>query len=294
VLHTPEREESWPFWSPVVRRVAFVRGGPGLHRGRLWLWNPETGEQSPATGETRRWESWPNWSPVAPLLVYDSQKRGRGGIEILDVTSGRREIVAHSPNPGDHYLRPTFGPRADLLVAQHFTGGQNDLFLLREGRPPEPLVVTPDAEEEKPVFTNDGRSVLFTEGPVDGGPRRLMRVDVATHETATLLSEPGADTHTIAVSPVREEIAFVKERDGRADIWLLDLASGRTQPVAETPDWDEYAPHWSPDGELIVTTAARHGSPDPDPHLRVLDRQGAVVFDTTGFSPDWMPPPAAP
>jgi Tol biopolymer transport system component len=282
-----DTEEMWPYYSPVVKRVVFVRGFAGRRRGRLWLWDPATGEQRPASGVNDRWESWADWSPRAPALAYLALKRGRGGIEVQDFATGRRTLVAAN-TPSDAFLRPSFGPRRDLLVAQRRRGVDSDLFLLHEDRPPEPLVVDPRGSAEKPVFRRDGGAVFYSSAPADGGTAQLFEVDLASRAVRALAPEPSEQRHTVAVSPTRDEIAFVGERDGHADLWLLALPDGPLRRLTDTSEWDEYAPHWSPDGELLALTGGPDGS-----HLRVIDRQGAVRFEAPGFSPDWMPPPAA-
>jgi len=280
-------EEMWPYYSPIVKLVVIVRGQPGRRRGRLWLWDPATGEQQPASGANDSWESWADWSPSDPALAYLALKRQHGGIEVQDFRTGRRTLVA--PNsPSDAYMRPSFGPRRDLLVAQRLRSGDSDLFLLHEDRPPEPLVVDPGRSAEKPVFRRDGGAVLYSSTPAGGGTAQLFEVDLATRAIRPLAPEPAEQRHTVAVSPTRDEIAFVGERDGHADLWLLALPDGPLHRLTDTPEWDEYAPQWSPDGELLALT----GGPD-GVQLRVIDRSGAVHFETPGFSPDWMPPPAA-
>jgi Tol biopolymer transport system component len=280
-------EEMWPYWSDVVKRVVFLRGYEGRRRGRLWIWDPATGQQQPVSGVNNRWESWADWSPSDPLLAYSTLKHRHGGIEVQDLTTGRRTVVAPTV-PGDSYLRPSFGPRRDLLVAQRMRQHDSDLFLLHEDRPPEPLVVDPDGLAEKPVFRRDGGAVLYSSGPPEGGPEQLYEVDLASRAIRPLAPDPAESRHTVAVSPARDEIAFVSERDRRSDLWVMTLPDGPARRLTDTPDWDEYAPQWSPDGELLALTGGPDGA-----LLRVIDRSGTVRFETAGFSPDWMPPPVA-
>lgn len=284
-------EEMWPYYSPVAKRVVFLRGYAGRRRGRLWLWDPATGEQRPATGVNDRWESWADWSPTDPVVAYVALKRKHGGVEVLDVATGRRALIAPTTGGGDSYIRPSFGPRRDLLVAQRIHEGDSDLYLLHEGRPPEPLVIDPGGFAEKPVFRRDGGAVLYSSTPAGGAPAQLFEIDLATRATRPLAPDAAEDRHTVAVSPTRDEIAFVGERDGHADLWLMPLPGGPARRLTDTPAWDEYAPQWSPDGELIALTGGPSG--EPGALIRVIDRSGAVRLETPGFSPDWMPPPAA-
>jgi dipeptidyl aminopeptidase/acylaminoacyl peptidase len=291
VLETPQTEEMWPYYSPEARLVVFSRGRLGMKRGRLWLWDPASGEQRPATNGTKRFEALPDWSPRGSLLAYDSLWRWRGGIQLLDVATGRSVQVATTTAKDDHYLRPVFGPRPELLVAQRNHSGQSDLYLLREGAAPEPLLVDAASNDEKPVFRRDGGAVFFSRMPVGGGRMEIAEIDLATRAVRIVAPVADADQHTVNVSPTRDEIAFVRESDAGADLWLMGLPDGEPRNLTNTPRWNEYAPHWSPDGERIALTG--NAADDPASFVRVVDRSGALLFESSGYAPDWMPPPVA-
>ena len=84
------------------------------------------------------------------------------------------------------------------------------------------------------------------------GPGDLARLDLATGEAVLLASLPEADDHSGKLSPVRDELVFVSDRDGSRDIFLLELPDGVPRNLTRTPDLHEGAPHWSPDGEWLV------------------------------------------
>ncbi|MGI9592736.1 MAG: hypothetical protein ACR2P8_15305, partial [Myxococcota bacterium] len=63
LTRTPDREESWPYWSQRARRLVFqVTEGPG--RSDLMQWSAREGERRLVASP--REERWPAWSPVAP------------------------------------------------------------------------------------------------------------------------------------------------------------------------------------------------------------------------------------
>ena len=79
-------------------------------------------------------------------------------------------------------------------------------------------------------------------------------------------------------------------------MWLAEWPDGPARPLATTPDVDEYAPRWSPDGERLAVTVVPAGEDlrlDGDSfdraRVRVLERDGRVAFETPGLMPDWMP-----
>ena len=53
-------------------------------------------------------------------------------------------------------------------------------------------------------------------------------------------------------------IAFVSDRDGNFEIYVMDADGGNQQNLTNNPTAD-YFPSWSPDGKRIVFSAVREG-----------------------------------
>ena len=139
--------------------------------------------------------------------------------------------------------------------------------------------------------------MVFTRRPAPRARGDLWVVGVDGAGLRRIASVDEADDHAADPSPTRDEIAFASNRSGNYDIWLADLAGGAPRNITRSVDVDEGAVRWSPDGERLVVSRTPVGvdpslPPDqrPVPRLAVLDRSGAVLFETEGFSPDWMPP----
>ena len=297
VSPTPEREERWPYWSDVARRVVFQARpyGPALQTD-LVLWDPESGEEAILGSTPARDERWPTWSPVAPRLAYAfKQARVLSGIALYDLVTERSEVVASIAVPG-FFLRPAFSPEGRRLVAQRRAGRspESHLWLLESDRPPRRLTGGPGEIDTKARFTPDGRAILFNRQLEPGGTRDLFRLDLETGIQKRFASLPTADDHSAWPSPTRDEIAFISNRDGTRDVFLLDLADGAPRNLTRSPEIDEGVPLWSPNGERLVilrrprTEAGRRPSAD-ESRLAVIDREGRVLFETQGMMADWMP-----
>ena len=92
----------------------------------------------------------------------------------------------------------------------------------------------------------------------------------------------------------RDEIAFISDRDGCQDVFLVDLPDGVPRNLTHSPEIDEGTPLWSPDGERLVVlqrppTASGRPPPAGEHRLSVIDRKGRTVFETQGMMADWMP-----
>jgi Tol biopolymer transport system component len=303
VTRTPEREERWPYWSSLSRRVVFqVRPyGPSL-MSDLRLWDPATGEETELTRTARRDERWPTWSPSAPELAYVFKNlRGPTGVALYDTTTRRTRVVARA-GPRDAFLRPEYAPDGGRLVAERRTPTrQSRLWLLETGRSPRRLMEDANQNDGKASFSPDGASLIFTRRASREGQGDLVRLDLSSGEAILLASLPGADDHSGKLSPVRGELAFVSDRDGSMDIFLLELPDGVPRNLTRTPDLHEGAPRWSPDGERLVILRFPRRNPAaeesrervrPDPksaRIAVIDRSGKEMFETPGTMADWMP-----
>jgi Tol biopolymer transport system component len=74
--------------------------------------------------------------------------------------------------------------------------------------------------------------------------------------------EPGL-YRTLTISPDGKRIAFERAdpQTQNRDIWLLEIASGKTTRFTSDPAWEAF-PTWSPDGSRIVFTSNRGGNFD--------------------------------
>ena len=294
--HTPDRDESWPAWSVAAQRLAFQVGPMGQRaRSDLWIWRPGEAEPAPIAETPRRDEAWPAWSPVAPQLAFafrgGSQPPGVAVLTFGDGAPSARPI-AEAP-AASWFLRPRFAPDGASLVAQRRAGRDSQLWILAQGGEPHALTHDPTWFYLKAAFTRDGARVLFTRRPAGGGPADVASVDLRGGDLRIHASSEGTDDHSATPSPRRDELALVSDRDGNDEIYLAPLPGGPARRLTDTPEWDEGAPHWSPDGELLVVTATPSARSEKgrlqDSRVRVLDRSGKLVFEAEGLMPDWMP-----
>jgi Tol biopolymer transport system component len=298
---TPERDESWPAWSDAAGRLVFQVGAGNASEGSdLWIWQPGEVEPVPLGRTPRRDEGWPAWSPHAPELAFAFRGGARAAGVALLTFSGDRPLIASiaEATPRAWFLRPRFAPDGAALVAQHRTEHDSQIWVLARATAPRALTRDPAWFHLKASYTRDGTRVVFARRPAAGGPHDVASVDLAGGALRLHASAPAADDHSPAPSPTRDELALISDRDGSFDVLLAPLAEGPARNLTRTPEWNEGAPHWSPDGELLALTVTPRDEPAPrmrqadaleHSEVRVIDREGRLLFQAPGLMPEWMP-----
>lgn len=108
-------------------------------------------------------------------------------------------------------------------------------------------------------FHPDGKSLVFTYGGPAGGAL-IQTVDAARNCCAHELTHDrrNADNSSASYSPNGLHIAYISNRTGSPQIWVMDV-DGLNGEQLVPPDFDDrgraldtYSPAWSPDGTKIV------------------------------------------
>ncbi|MBW2288296.1 MAG: PD40 domain-containing protein [Deltaproteobacteria bacterium] len=302
VTLTPDRDERWPYWSEKANRLLFQVGRPGdRNTSDLVLWNPVSQRESPLPPTPGREERWPGWSPDGRSIIYAFRGGVPGGGVALAFWRERRIKLVVGSTSNDFFMRPNFSPDGRLVVAQRRIAGQtgsSNLWLLSaEAMDARPLTTDLEWNDSKAWFSRDGTRIIYTRRAVGGSDYTVWGIPTAGGAPYPVIA--GADDgHSARPSPVRDEIAFVSDRYGSSDVFLADLDGSAQRNLQHTPDYNELAPRWSPDGEFVVVTriareVADFGSMNQrtleQAHIVVLDRNGKQHFEAVGAMADWMP-----
>ena len=106
---------------------------------------------------------------------------------------------------------------------------------------------------------------------------------------ATQKGERYADMLWLKLTDAGEMIAFTSEREGNAEIYIMNADGSNPQRLTNDPAYDAW-PVWSPDGSHIAFTSTRNGEAD----IYVMDADGSnlrrlTYDDAIDIWPDWSP-----
>jgi hypothetical protein len=207
------------------------------------------------------WTGQPKWSPDGNWIAYDhSDPFRRGGIRLV-----------RPDGTDEHALTPAvlifegsldWSPDSQKIVYSGYDQygpylNLNDLYLcdLVTG---ETRRLTRGARAYNPVFTLDGKSVLFAQNPGGDESPRLARLDLGTGKIEIVREFPD-DTFLdmFSLSPDGTKLALsIWKRPGFSDLYVMDLPAGELKALTQDPN-EDFRPTWSPDGQYILFDSIR-------------------------------------
>ena len=182
-----------------------------------------------------------------------------------------------------------WSPDGEWLALYGMNGFERGLWL----RNPQGvnLLRLTDGDDSEPVWSPDGRLLAFTR--TAAGVSNIYAVRQArdggwTDEPEVVaLTDTARNNHSPAFAPDGDAIAFVSERDGPAEIYLME-EDGSNQRRLTTNQVPDGSPVWSPDGQRIAFVSTMNGAGE----LFVMQADGSeqrrLTFDGVhDHSPDW-------
>ena len=195
--------------------------------------------------------SQPSVSRDGRLVAYHSERGDSIGIHVFDLSAAldtratryEEDVTPDWAPDGTRFVFPSrrSGDRKWIIYIG-WADGRSEAVTLVDGRTP---AWSPDGSQivyqgTDPQGNNPGLYLI----PAEGGPSNRL----TDHES----------DRAPAWSPDGSRIAYMSSRNGRWQLYLIDLASGISQQITHS-DGNDGLPVWSPDGLYLAFVSDRDG-----------------------------------
>jgi TolB protein len=190
-------------------------------------------------------------------------------------------------------LSPAWHPQGDLLAYNTYgRGSRVVLHDFRTGRA-RTLSATSGGVNQTPAFAPDGRSVVYSHTPAEGGDLYLASLDGAgSGGVRKITVSRGTINVSPSFSPDGRRIAFTSSRAGHPEVYIMD-ADGTNAELLSPYVYGEQSyqsnPDFSPDGRYVAYQAMVSGRFQ----LKVINLRDRTVRQLTSEGrnedPSWSP-----
>lgn len=229
----------------------------------------------------------PRFSPSEQKITYLSYANGRPRVYILDLTTGKQEVVGSFKGLNSS---PRFSPNGEelLMTLTKDEEGNSEIYKLDlDSKKIKRLTFSPRIDTS-PSYSPDGERIVFNSDR--SGRPALYTMDEDGNNVKRLTFGKGR-YYAPVWSPRGDMIAFVKQLSGKFHIGVIDVdkkGRGYEERLLTEGFLDE-SPSWSPNGRVIIF--ARQVADDTK--LYAVDLTGynlrEVPTASNASDPTWSP-----
>jgi len=175
-----------------------------------------------------------------------------GNLEVLDVETGRREIVMRSPNA---IQAPNWTPDGETLIYN-----ENGLLYNFDVETRTSSVLDTDfatRNNNDHVLSFDGTKIAISHHSADDDGQSIIYWLPVEGGTPTRVT-PLGPSYLHGWSPDAQWLTYTGGRDGVYDIYKIPIEGGQEVQLTDEPGLDD-GPEYSPDGEYIYFNSTRSG-----------------------------------
>jgi TolB protein len=226
----------------------------------------------------------PRFSPSSQKIVYMSYENSDPHIYLLDIETGRRELLGDFP--GMTYA-PHLSPDGNSLILTMARRGNSDIYVMDLRSRSTTRLTTDPAVDVSASYSPDGKKIVFSSDR--SGSIQLYTMN-ANGKSVKRISFGEGRYSAPTWSPRGDKIAFVRSLNGKFGIGVMDV-DGKNARILTESYMDE-SPTWSPNGRVIIFSREYRGSAGRTEVWSVdLTGQNLRRVETPGMASDpaWSP-----
>jgi Tol biopolymer transport system component len=255
-LTVSDQRQSSPAWSPDGKWIAYQSDYDGDEQWDIFLVSPKTGKAVNLTQTREIAELNPTWSPDGRYLAYEVKAKTSAAyeIDIYDMTMREvKHITTNTPQDKGNY-GPAWSADGKFIVytQEQAKGTDSNIFIADVATGKSTLLTPHDGEQRFSAndISPDGKKVLLTSNAANGYDN-IGLLEIAT-EKITWLTKDKWEIRGGEFSPDGKHVTFSADVDGNEDIYLRDLATGKSTALPIPKGVNEPA-----DSACFTTTTAR-------------------------------------
>ena len=235
-LTVSDQRQTAPAWSPDGKWIAYQSDYDGDEQWDIFLVSPKTGKVVNLTQTREIAEQNPTWSPDGRYLAYEVKPKTSAAYEIDIYDMVMREVKHITTNtPQDkRNVNPIWSKDGKYIVyTQEQAKGTDSNIFIADVATGTSTLLTPHNGEQLYLANDispDGKHVLVTSN-AENGYENVGLLDAATKKIAWLTKDKW-EIRGHEFSPDGKHVTFSANVDGNEDIYLHDLATGKSAALA--------------------------------------------------------------
>jgi len=235
-LTVSDQRQTAPAWSPDGKWIAYQSDYDGDEQWDIFLVSPKTGKVVNLTQTREIAEMNPTWSPDGRYLAYEVKPKTSAAYEIDVYDMIMREVKHITTNtPQDKgNSGPIWSRDGKFIVyTQEQAKGADSNVFVAEVATGASTLLTPHEGEQKfsaSDLSPDGKRVLVTSNAVNGY-ENVGLLEIVTKKVSWITKDKW-EIRGGEFSPNGKHLTFTANVDGNEDIYVHDLATGKSTALA--------------------------------------------------------------
>lgn len=277
-LTVSNERQAQPTWSPDGKWIAYMSDYDGDEQWDIFLVSPKSGQVVNLTNTREIAEESPAWSADGRYLAYMVKPKTSSVFEIDVYDTVMREVRHLTTGTAKDRMNvePLWSRDGKFIVytQEQSKGTDSNIFLVDVASAQSTLLTPHDGERtyEANDVSPDGKSVLITSNAGDGYDN-VGLLDIASKKIRWLTQDKW-EISGESFSPDGKFLTYTANVDGNTDIYLYELASGKTQALPLPKGVNQVAGRPSPFSRDNSRLLYNHTGPTSPGDLWVYNRAG--------------------